>query len=153
MNFSPRIVSILALLASGFTTSIVAQDAPTFPDGTSFKITVIEADGFVEKDDDGTYSSGYVVDMIKTVSKAANFDYELIGPSGLGPNCNPQLMADTEGVGSATYASQYLCGQNDVLNGDVVPATSQTGMYRSMYFVSAPRQVAGLFSLSFKSMS
>lgn len=137
--------AVIALLSIGVAQ---AQDPPTLPDGTTFKITVIAADGFVGKTTGNEYE-GYVIDMIKTVSNAANFDFELVTPSGFGSNCSPQLDANaTENVGAEVYASNYLCGQNDVL--ETVPTNSQTDMYWSMYFVTTSRQLAGKFSLPFK---
>lgn len=129
-----------------------AQDAPVLEDGTTFGITVIKAEGFVEKSDAGEYQ-GYVIDMIKAVAALANFDYDLYTPSGFGSGCSPKLDAtsnSTEGVRGEAYESAYLCGQADALEGDVVPTDYQTDMYWSMYFVTTGRQLAGQFSLPFK---
>ena len=64
---------------------VQAQPDPPTLSGQTFKITLIEADGFVTIDDtapDGY--SGYIIDMIANVAAAADFKYELSLPSGFG---------------------------------------------------------------------
>lgn len=121
-------------------------------EGQPFSITVVQADGFVEVDptsDSGF--SGYVVDMIANVAAKANFEYTLKLPSGAGSDCTPQLGGDENATAyDSAYAAAYLCGQNDVLEPDVVPVEYQTDMYWSMYYVTNTRQLAGKFSLPFK---
>lgn len=145
------------LLYLALFTSIAAQETeddgpPTPPTlaGESFKITVIEAEGFVERNSDGDYL-GYIVDMIASVAEKAQFEYELLPPSGYGTACNPPLTAAADDATyDPTYASQYLCGQADVLGQGLIPGEHETDMYWSMYYVTNPRQLLGKFSVPFK---
>ena len=135
MKFSA--LAALSLLAA----PVMGQDLG----GQTFDITVVEADGFVSKAADGTYE-GYIIEMIEAVAASAGFSYNLKSPSGFGANCSPQLPADaTEGIGADTYASSFLCGQDDTLT--AVPDGSKTDMYWSIFFVTEGRQAAGKFSL------
>ena len=129
-----------------------AQDPEFNPslDGQSFKITIVQASGYVDVDpsaDDGF--SGYVIDMISSVAKRAKFEYTLQLPSGHGINCSPTLDPNSaDGAYGSEYVAAYLCGQNDALG--PVPVTYQTDMYWSMFYVTNQRQLAGKFSLPFK---
>jgi len=90
--------------------------------------------------------------MIETVSKAADFTYELLTPSGFGPLCPEPLDPNATAAEDAypeSVTSAYLCGQDDVLDPSV-PAEYKTDMYWSMYYVTTARQEAGKFSLPFK---
>ncbi|OEU21528.1 hypothetical protein FRACYDRAFT_235153 [Fragilariopsis cylindrus CCMP1102] len=155
---------VAALTATLF--AVAASEAldPTSLNGESFKITLVEADGFVNSEADGEFS-GYIIDMIESVAKKAGFEYDLLLPSGYGDNCPSILDANylgfnanavdylkTAGVDpyNAVYASSYLCGQNDVIGPGDIPEESQTDMYWSMYYVTTSRQLAGKFSVAFK---
>ena len=139
MKYSAQFVAALA--------ATTVQAFPTSLEGQSFKITVVVADGFVMKVDDTSYE-GYVIDMINMVADRANFTFDLKTPSGSGSQCDDSTNVDIDMYGSA-FESQYLCGQDDVLDGNV-PVDYQTDMYWSMYYVTPARQLAGKFSLPFK---
>jgi hypothetical protein len=132
---------------------VQAQDPLTLS-GQIFKITLIEAQGFVTIDDtapDGY--SGYIIDMITNVAALADFKYELALPSGFGSSCTDGTVIDANSTGPDTpydevYASAYLCGQEDTLDPDV-PDEYHTDMYWSMFYVTNSRQLAGKFSVSF----
>ena len=153
---------VAALTATLF--AVAASEAldPTSLNGESFKITLVEADGFVNSEEADGEFSGYIIDMIESVAKKAGFEYDLLLPSGYGDNCPSVLDANytpEEGSNSTTaavdpynavYASSYLCGQNDVIGPGDIPEESQTDMYWSMYYVTTSRQLAGKFSVAFK---
>ena len=109
MKYSAQFVAALA--------ATTVQAFPTSLEGQSFKITVVVADGFVMKVDDTSYE-GYVIDMINMVADRANFTFDLKTPSGSGSQCDDSTNVDIDMYGSA-FESQYLCGQDDVLDGNV----------------------------------
>src|SRR6056300_724199 len=88
-------------------------DPPTL-NGSHFRFTVVEDDGFVniDKDENGTLTfSGYCIEIIQNISSRANFTFELLPPSGFGTLCNHEGGdVPTEPYGKA-YRKQYLCGQ------------------------------------------
>lgn len=90
--------------------------------------------------------------MIETVSKAADFTYELYTPSGFGAGC-PEALDPANATADDAYPdsarSAYLCGQGDTLDPNV-PDEYKTDMYWSMYFVTTGRQAEGKFSIPFK---
>ena len=156
-----------AIFAAALTATLIAVAAsealdPTSLNGESFRITLVEADGFVNSEEADGEFSGYIIDMIESVAKKAGFEYDLLLPSGYGDNCPSVLDANytaEEGSNSTTaavdpynavYASSYLCGQNDVIGPGDIPEESQTDMYWSMYYVTTSRQLAGKFSVPFK---
>ena len=148
MKFIGVTVHILAALAA----TVRALDPLPQLDGKAFKITVVVENGFVGKKDDSY--EGYVIDMIDNVSTLANFTYELKTPSGFGSQCSPAVdelvdpAASNAPYGSA-YESEYLCGQDDVLD-TKISDDYKTDMYWGMYYVTTDRQTQGKFSLPFK---
>jgi len=158
--------AIVAALATTLFAVAASADSldPTSLNGESFKITLVEADGFVNSEAGDGEFSGYIIDMIESVAKKAGFEYDLLLPSGYGEDCASVLDANytapEEGSNSTTaaavdpynavYASSYLCGQNDVIGPGDIPEESQTDMYWSMYYVTTSRQLAGKFSVPFK---
>jgi hypothetical protein len=80
--------------------------------------------------------TGFIIDMISQISTLANFTYELYLPSGSGSACKRSSQED--------WATQYLCGQQDVLEQNFTDA------YWSLYYVMGGRVEAGTrFSLPF----
>jgi hypothetical protein len=153
-------VHAAATLFGSVAVAAAAEDDEPNLQGESFKITIIEADGFVTPDPTAENGySGYIIDMIQAVSERAGFEYELLLPSGYGDHCSTVPSADdTNSTNSTTemmtpydelYASAYLCGQDDTLDPNV-PEEYSTDMYWSMYYVTNSRQLEGKFSLPFK---
>jgi hypothetical protein len=131
---------VVILLMSGLVPlSIGAQ---TSLDGQHFDITVIHQPPAIDVGlDDGAILansqwSGYIIDMIDTISSLANFSYTLHVPSGTGSACHGGAASD--------WARQYVCGQQDVLSSNVTDA------YWSQYYITRGRLNAGtLFSTPF----
>jgi signal transduction histidine kinase/CheY-like chemotaxis protein len=133
------------------------QQQPPQLNGTHFRITALEENGFLDitESNKGNISySGYLIDMLYALSQPqrANFTFSLFPPSGYGSACVPPLNAsnpkDTTRAYSAVYRTQYNCGAsdvNDVSNNN----THSTDMYLGMYYVTPERQLRNRFSLPF----
>ena len=135
-------VAAASTTISSTTTTTRTQRVPTLQ-GQHLRITVLRSTGFLDfitttnKDDEeedinnnnninntnirrNITFSGYIVDMIQALSIRANFTYELIPPSGLGPNCTPSLWKEQNTIHGqqfiyhSQYYNQYDCGTDDV---------------------------------------
>ncbi|KAL7578935.1 hypothetical protein ACA910_006906 [Epithemia clementina (nom. ined.)] len=102
--------------------------------------------------------------MIRALSQAANFTYDLLPPSGLGADCTPRLMWDELAsplqLYDPTYFQQYNCGANDVTeirfdddgsNGTTATTatTTTTDIYAGMFYISPERQRRNRFTMPF----
>lgn len=120
--------------------------------GAHFRITVLEEFGFldVHPRPDGTFRySGYLIEILVSLSQRANFTYDLLPPSGLGSDCTPRV-SDTNSTEKAllyhaVYRTQYNCGANDVT--ERYNSTEPTDIYLGMYYITPERQVQNQFTI------
>lgn len=147
---------LLAITASVVLLSLTQAETPPPPTltGQHFRVTVV-ADGlsFVTATvQDGSVNfEGYLVEMLAEIAARAGFTYELVSPSGLGAQCNPQIGAsgtDTEfRPYDSRYRTQYNCGSDDVT--DLQNTTYASDMYLGLFFMTPERQLKNYFTAPF----
>ena len=147
--------------------SVAAQTSPSVPlppppqlNGRHLRITALEEGDLLnvvepsEVPEDGHKGtvvtsgglsfSGFLIDMIDALATRANFTYDLLTPSGLGADCEPQLESqEDDRLYSTRYRSQYNCGTNDVNDLGV------TSAFLGMFYISPSRQLRNFFTIPF----
>jgi signal transduction histidine kinase len=141
--------------------SFQGQDylSPPQLNGEHFRITAVQENGFLDIQNDDKNGqvtfSGYLVDMMKSISKPerANFTYTLLPPSGTGSACVPRIDHDnvTDGFYHDRYRTQYNCGAADVNDSTIYGNTTpySTDMYLGMFYVNPTRQLLNHFTVPF----
>jgi hypothetical protein len=114
-------------------------------DGHHFRVTAIPEGGFLDFEND----SGYLLDMFREIAREANFTYDLLTPSGFGPDCVPRLNLDTPAESyDYSYQAQYNCGTNDV--NELQGTQYATDIYLGMYYITPQRQRKNWFTVPFQ---
>jgi hypothetical protein len=133
------------------TATAVSTPAPQL-NGEHFRITVLQEGSFLdvmEAEDGSLEFGGYLIDMINALAaeNRANFTFDLLTPSGLGSDCEPQLQSELdEELYSARYHQQYNCGTNDV---NELSGNFSTDMYLGMFYIAPERQLRNDFTIPF----
>lgn len=141
------------------------RDDTAFPPlNDHYIITVIHESVFLNSEIDSNTGeiqyNGYLMDMMRTLSQLAHFNFTIRTPSGFGTACNPQLSILRGNESNTTtstmdvhpydarYESQYNCGVNDVT--DLQDTQYASDMYLGMYYLTPERQRTNLFTLPFQ---
>ncbi|GMH61090.1 hypothetical protein TrRE_jg8535 [Triparma retinervis] len=134
-----------AFLLLALTAPIISSTIPSSPPSLNkhLKIVVVDSDGYLEiSGNSPSDTSGFIIDMIENTALLAGFTYTLQAPSGFGSSCEPRRRSNVEPYNPAWY-TQFVCGQQDVLEGDA-------DLFWSMYYVTTGRQSEGAgFSVPF----
>ncbi|CAB9530010.1 unknown protein [Seminavis robusta] len=174
MMMLPNLFAVVFLL---LTKTGLANQLATMPEtpnlgdptlsGYHFRITVVEQLGYVDietdKDTGELSFSGYLIDVLKEVSKEhrANFTYELATPSGFGSKREGRLnWTKGEGFNPTTeildhpsaygvpFQSQYKCGESDV--NDRPLSEYSTDLYWGLYYITPERLKVNRFTVPYK---